>query len=102
MNILFLEGLVGGLCLFALEKLGGGGLDDTDSDGLPHVTDSEPSKRWELGECLNTHRLAGGEDDDGSVTRLDELGVVFGGFTSTTINLLPDLLELKKIHEYKI
>ena len=60
MNILFLEGLVGGLGLFALENLGGGGLDDTNSDGLPHVTDSEPSKGWELGECLNTHRLAGG------------------------------------------
>ena len=96
-----LQGLVGSLGLLALKDLGGGGLDDTDSDGLPHVTDSEPPKGWELGEGLNAHGLAGGEDDDGSVTRLDELGVVFGGFTSTTINLLPDLLELKKIHEYK-
>ena len=94
-----LQGLVGGLGLLALKDLGGGGLDDTDSDGLPHVTDSEPSKGWELGKGLNAHGLAGGEDDDGSVTRLDELGVVFGGFTSTTINLLPDFLELKKIHE---
>ena len=98
-NLLFLEDLVSGLGLLALEDLRGGGLDDTDSDGLPHVTDSEPTQGWELREGLNTHGLAGGEDDDGSVTGLDELGVVFGGFTSTTINLLLDLSELKKIHE---
>merc|ERR1719470_169114 len=89
-----LEGLVSGLGLLALGDLGGGGLDDTHSNGLPHVTDSEPSKGWELGEGLNTHGLAGGEDDDGSVTRLDELGVVFCGFTCTTVNLLLDLSEL--------
>merc|ERR1712106_571620 len=39
-----LQGLVGSLGLLALECLGGGSLDDTDSDGLPHVTDSEPSQ----------------------------------------------------------
>merc|ERR1719470_594638 len=89
-----LEGLVGGLGLLALGDLGGGGLDDTHSNSLPHVTDGEPSKGWELGEGLNTHGLAGGEDDDGSVTRLDELGVVFCGFTSTTVNLLLNLSEL--------
>merc|ERR1719318_827704 len=82
-----LQGLVGGFGLLALRDLGGGGLDDTHSNGLPHVTDSEPSQGWELGEGLHTHGLAGGEDDDGSVTRLDELGIVFCGFTSTTVNL---------------
>merc|ERR1719318_1760204 len=89
-----LQGLVGGFGLLALRNLRGGGLDDTHSNGLPHVTDSEPPKGWELGEGLNTHGLAGGEDDDGRVIRLDELGVVFCGFTSTTVNLLLDLSEL--------
>jgi len=89
-----LQSLLGGLGLLALGGLGSGGLDDTDSNGLPHVTDGEPSKGWELGEGLDTHGLAGGQEDDGGITRLDELGVVFCGFTSTTINLLLDLSEL--------
>ena len=41
--LLLLHGLLSGLGLLALGNLGGGGLDDTDSHGLPHVTDSEPN-----------------------------------------------------------
>ena len=37
-----LVGLLRGLGRLALHDLGGGGLDDAHSDGLPHVTDSEP------------------------------------------------------------
>ena len=45
-NISFLlVGLLGSLGGLALHDLGGGGLDDAHSDGLPHVTDSEPDKR---------------------------------------------------------
>ena len=51
--LLLLHGLLGGLGLLALGNLGGGGLDDTDSHGLPHVTDSEPEHveigRWKVG-----------------------------------------------------
>ena len=36
--------LLGGLGGLALHDLGGGGLDDAHSDGLPHVTDSEPGE----------------------------------------------------------
>merc|ERR1719193_2694052 len=72
-----LERLLGSLSLLAFEGLGGSGLDDTHSDGLPHVTDSKPSKGRELGERFDTHWLAGGEQDNGSISRLDELGVVF-------------------------
>ena len=36
--------LLGGLGGLALHNLGGGGLDDAHSDGLPHVTDSEPGE----------------------------------------------------------
>lgn len=34
-------------------------LDDTDSDGLTHVTDGETSERRVLGERLNAHGLGG-------------------------------------------
>ena len=105
--------LLGGLGGLALHNLGGGGLDDAHSDGLPHVTDSEPgevrvrnvrdrqagiilpSERREVSEGLDTHGLAGGQLDDGGVTRLDELRVVLGGLTGTTVHLLLDLSELK-------
>ena len=90
-----LHGLLGGLGLLALGDLGGGGLDDTDSHGLPHVTDGEPSERRVVGEGLDTHGLAGGQQDDGGVSRLDELGVVLGGLTGTTVNLLLDLGKLE-------
>ena len=44
-NISFLlVGLLRGLGRLALHNLGGGGLDDADSHGLPHVTDSEPGE----------------------------------------------------------
>ena len=39
-----LVGLLRGLGRLALHNLGGGGLDDADSHGLPHVTDSEPGE----------------------------------------------------------
>ena len=93
---LLLHGLLGGLGLLALGNLGGGGLDDTDSHGLPHVTDSEPSEGRVVSEGLDTHGLAGGQQDNSSVTRLDELGVVLSGLTSTTVNLLLDLGKLVK------
>ena len=55
--------------------LGGGGLDDTDGNGLSHVPDSEPSEGRVLTEGLNAHGLAGDQGHDGGIARLDELGV---------------------------
>jgi len=45
---LLLVGLVGGLGSLASHFLGGGSLDDTDGDGLPHVPDGKPTKRREV------------------------------------------------------
>ena len=75
-SLLLLHGLLSSLGLGALNGLGGGGLDDTDSNCLSHVSDSEPSQWRIVSEGLNTHGLAGGQEDDGSITRFDELGVV--------------------------
>lgn len=69
-------------------------LDDTDSDGLSHITDGETSKRWVVSESLNAHGLGWNHLDDGGITGLDELGSVLNGFTGTTVNLLEDLREL--------
>jgi hypothetical protein len=51
-------------------------LDDTNSDSLPHVSDSESSKGREVGVRLDTEGLLGDELDNGGVTGLDELGGV--------------------------
>merc|ERR1719309_358670 len=91
---LLLVGLLGGLGGFAGDLLGGGGLDDTDSNSLPHVPDGEPSKRRVVGEGLHAHGLAGEQLHDGSVSGLDELGRVLSGLASTPVNLLKDLGEL--------
>merc|ERR1712000_679033 len=56
--------------------------------------DGETTERRVVGEGLNTHRLAGNHLDDGSITGLDELGVVLNGLSGTTIDLLEELGEL--------
>jgi len=61
---------------------------------LSHVTDSETTERRVVSESLNTHGLGGNHLDDGSITRLDELGAVLNGLASTTVNLLQELREL--------
>ena len=101
-ELLLLISLLGGLGLASLNNLGGGGLDDTHGDGLPHVTDGEPSEGRVVGEGLDTHGLAGSQQDDGGVSRLDELGVVLSGLTGTTVNLLLDLSKLEKKKESEI
>ena len=44
------------------------GFDDSDSDGLTHVTDSEASKRSVGLEGLDAHRLGGDHTDNGGIT----------------------------------
>lgn len=70
------------------------GLDNTDSNSLTHVANGETTERRVLGESLNTHGLGRNHLDDGSVTGLDELGVVLNRLSGTTVNLLEELSEL--------
>jgi len=92
---LFLASLDGGLGDLAAGLVGlGNGLDDTNSDGLPHVSDSESTKRWVVSESLDTHWLGGNHLDDGSITRLDELGGSLDRLASSSIDLLEELGEL--------
>jgi len=91
---LFLDSLLGGLGDLASLVSLGDRLDDTDSNGLTHVTDSETTERRVVGKSLNTHGLGGNHLDDGSVTRLDELGGVFHRLSGTAVDLLEKLGEL--------
>lgn len=69
-------------------------LDDTDGDGLTHVADSETTEWWVVSEGLNAHWLGWHHLDDGSITRLDELGGGFDRLASSAIDLLEKLGEL--------
>jgi len=69
-------------------------LDDTDSDGLTHVTDGEASE-WCVGlEGLNTHWLGWDQLGHAGIVLLHELWVVLSLLGGTTIELLVDVLEL--------
>lgn len=94
-SLLTLLGLLGSLGhLAARTFLLLDGLDDTDSHGLPHVTHSKTSQRGVLGEGLHAHGLARLHLDDGSISRLDVLGIVFQLLARTTVDLLNQLREL--------
>lgn len=69
-------------------------LDDTDSNGLSHVTDGETTKRGVLVVGLNTHGLGGDELGNAGISHLDELGVGLDRLTRSAINLLDELGEL--------
>merc|ERR1719330_1339767 len=83
-----------GLGLRTCHILGSSGLDHTDGNSLSHVSDSKTSEGSKLREGLNTHGLAGNQLNDGGVTRLDELGLVLGRFTCTSVNLFLDFSKL--------
>ncbi|KAH3661722.1 hypothetical protein OGAPHI_005900 [Ogataea philodendri] len=68
-------------------------LDNTNSNGLSHVSDGKSSKRWVLSEGLNTHWLGWDHLDDSSITRLDELRVLLHLLTSSSVDLLEQLVE---------
>ena len=85
-----LVGLLRGLGRLALHNLGGGGLDDADSHGLPHVTDSEPGEvKVRIGrlKCELVYLPRGGKSVKGS-THMGLLGV------SLTMAASPDLMNL--------
>merc|ERR1719329_1825617 len=71
-----------------------GFLDDTDSDSLLHVSDSESTEWWELRESLDDHWLGWGKSDDGGITGLDGFGELLSDLTSSLVHLVLDLSEL--------
>ena len=90
----FLSGLLGGLGLLTSDNLLGDLLDDSDSDGLSHVSDGESTERSVLGEWLDDHGLLWDEFDHAGVLGLDELWLLFNDLTVTLVDLGSDLSEL--------
>merc|ERR1719300_531923 len=88
--LFLLLGLLGSLGGSSAYFLWSYGFDDTDSDGLSHVTYSETSKRGEVREGFDAHGLAWDQFNNTSITRFDEFGVGFGCLTGTTVNLFLD------------
>jgi hypothetical protein len=69
-------------------------LDDTDGNGLSHITNGKTTEWWVVREGLNAHWLGWNESDDSSITRLDVLGLLFELLSGTSVNLGFNLLEL--------
>ena len=80
-------GLLGSLGSLSSLSLLGGLLDDTDGDGLFHVSDGESSK-WSVGsESLDNHWLCWGDLNHSGFTRFDELWSFFKNFEGSLIDL---------------
>jgi hypothetical protein len=73
---------------------GGTDLDDTDGDGLPHVTHGKATQGWVGGESLHAHGFRWLHLDVGGVSILDELGGGLQLLSGTAIDLGGDLGEL--------
>lgn len=84
---LFLGSLGSRLGGLAITRLLGDSLDDTDGDGLTHVTDGEATEGRILGEGFDAHGLGGDHADHSGITHLDELGFLLHFLTGTTIDL---------------
>lgn len=88
--LLSLLGSLGGLTGdFSLDDF----LDDTDGNGLLHVTDGESSEGWVLLESLNAHVLLRDQADHRGITRLDALGLLFNDLTSSSVDLGLEMVE---------
>ena len=70
------------------------GLDDSDGNGLLHVTDSKTSQWWVIGKGFHAHGFGWNHVDHSSISRFDKFGVVFQFFARTTVTFLFDFLEL--------
>ena len=67
--------------------LSDGFLDDSDSDSLLHVSDSESTKGRVLVESLNNHRFLGDHSNKGGISGLDEFGLGLSDLTGSSVDL---------------
>ncbi|GER57689.1 translation elongation factor 1-alpha [Striga asiatica] len=68
--------------------------DDTNSNSLPHVTNSKTAKRRVLGKGLDHHRLCGNHLHKPSISILQELGLLLELLTRSPVNLGHELSKL--------
>jgi len=67
--------------------------DDTDGNGLFHVSDGESSKRWVLIEGFNAHWFLGNHSNHGGITGFDGLWFGFNNFTSSSVDFAFNFIE---------
>jgi hypothetical protein len=67
--------------------------DDTDGNGLSHISNSESSKWSVLGESFDAHWLGWFKFNNGGITGLDFRWVEFHDFTGSSIDLFLDFVE---------
>jgi len=70
------------------------GFDDTDSNGLPHITDGETTERGILVVGLYTHGLTWNELGNAGITGLDELRRILEGLAASPVDFFNQLGEL--------
>jgi hypothetical protein len=61
-------------------------LDDTNGNGLLHVTDGESAERRVSGKSFNAHGLSGNHTNQGGITRFDELGLLFDYLSGSSVD----------------
>jgi len=81
------------LLFFGLEDFFVDFSDDSDGDGLFHVSDGESSQGGVLLEGLNAHGLGGLHGAEARVSGLDEFGEGFKFFTGSSVDFLGDFFE---------
>jgi len=84
---------LGGLGDGTLGVLLEGFLDDTDGNGLLHVSNGESSEGWVLLESFNTHWFLGNHSNECGITGLDELWLFFEDLTRSSVDLGFDFVE---------
>ena len=82
-SLLLLGGLGDFTGLFLLDDF----LDDSDGNGLLHVSDGESTEWWVLRESFNAHWLLWDHSDHSGITGLDELWLFFEDLTGSSVDL---------------
>jgi len=92
-NLLLLTGFLGRFSGLTLNLHLVDGFDDTDGNGLSHISDGESSKWGVLAESFDAHWLTWFEFDNGGITGLDFAWIVFNFLTGSSIDLLFHFVE---------
>jgi len=68
-------------------------LDNSDGNGLLHVSNGESSEGWVLIECFNAHWFLWDHSNEGSISGFNALWFSFNDLTSSSVNLGFDFVE---------
>jgi hypothetical protein len=78
---------------FLLTNFLDGAFNNSDSDGLFHISNGKSSQWWILLESFNAHWLSWFKDDQSRISVFDEFGLFLHNFTCSSINFSLNFLE---------